>query len=431
MKNLTAAGLLLCVLVVACAPSPAFEETSLAPVGESSPEVSVTSTSTSTPTDTPTAVPTPLGSGGIPRFAWINHAGLDLFVEIFEFETPARLTASLPLVSGAGRDQFLRFSPDGKALAYNDVVEEENILFLYDFETESSSRVLSIPANVYLDDLKWSPSSSFISYSYYFYGGSVQHWLYSFETGQSTFVGRGFTGDWLLDRDVFVYQNLSSVRLYFDATTGRETPAPKVNIYRLGSCSRRCYIPSLDAFELIINDRESNEVHYHLFASDTGEEQAFVARIASLDANISEVAFNDIIALSRGGYILYLKMWTGDCPDCTTSVYTVWDTEGKLPIEVMSSPTTNSLVNVVPVALSEDERYFIGIRREDVEHYAAGSFSIVIVELQTGKVIRAHRYPAVQPPAPGGLMNVLGVLWSQRSFDQYPTSIDVYWGETN
>lgn len=407
----------------------------------STPSSRPSSTPTVTPafTSTPTASPTPLGSSAVPRLAWVNHAGLDLVIEVFELEETAKLIASLPLTNREDRYQFLRFSPDGKKLAYNDVTDEGHILFIYDFETGNSHAVLTIPANVYLENLIWSPSSAYISYAYYFYGDSTQHWIYSFETGRSIYISRGGGEYWFPDEDIFVYQNAGGSWLHFDAAAGTEKPAPKIDMARLrrniqshdplvaGSSCYRCYIPGIDSFELILRAREVDEVYYHLFAAGTREEIAFVARFMPPTGTPARISFNDIVPLSRGDYILYLRTWSGECPDCTSSVYTVWDLEGKLPIEVAGSSTTKSLANVVPVMLSEDENYFIGFRREDVG-YADGSFSAVIVDIKTGQIIRAYRYPAVQPPAPAGLMSILAVLWSQRSQDRYPTSIDVYWG---
>lgn len=392
--------LLLLFLSAACTTLAEPTPTAL-PTATQTPTITVTPTPTSTPT--PTLAPTPIGSAGYARLAIAQGA----MIKVIELETEREL-ASVP-----GTASFVRFSPDGSQLAYNNGLSID----VYNLDTKESKALFSLPEGAYLDHLEWSPSSAWLSYSFYMYGDSTsQFWVHNIDNNRSTYISRGYYLNWLPEEDRFIYQSSGGGTVIHNPANGAQQAVPR---HRRGPSAieshnfqfsnygcRYCYLPELNAFELDGFASGKNEIYYHLFDADTRTEKAFVAHLVG-ELPVYEgyqASFYDILALSRGDYILYITEGVGEYPNTEYTTYSIWNPQGTLPIEISFENDANRLADVMPVQLSADESVFLGLHPD---------LGVVMVDVATAEI--RYSYP-------------VHFNWSNRTVGYKPNSIDLYWG---
>lgn len=390
--------------LAACASAPEVTPT-LLPTATQTPAPTATRTATSTPTPTPT----PIGSASYPLVGVVQNRS----IQIIELETE-RVIATIPYTT-IGNDfyNFVRFSPDGRQLAYSDGLSIQT----YNLETGETTHLFSLPEGAYLENIEWSPSSKWLNYSFYFYGETTNRiWVHSLSNSRSAFISRGYFLDWLPNEDRFLYQNTAGSWFIHNPATAAEQTPPRIRLdqKRIESHSfhfsnmgcTTCYLLELNAFELHGYALGKNEVYFHLFDAETRAEKAFVAHFVSeLPAREGYfVHFHDMLALNRGDYILYITEVVGKHPDWTHTPYSIWNPTGSLPIEVSFENDANRLADVMPVELSADESAFIGFHPSGV----------VIVDITTADIIYNYQ---------------VSFLWSNRTVGHAPAGIDLHWGD--
>lgn len=212
------------------------------------PSPTSTGTPTATVTTTPTMTPTPIGGSTKPILA-ISMEDLDgnqSYIHLIELFTE-RMLGRIP-VSQSG--QALRLSPDAGSLAYVDIRDGQQGIYLFDLITEEITLLYAQPEETGITKLRWSKDQQWIAFEMdIFARRNTELWVLNVETVTAQYLSVGYTVDWLPSGALY-YQNSVGTNYKYDITTGKTS---LINYTRL----------SFPAMESLTNTDLSNISTYY------------------------------------------------------------------------------------------------------------------------------------------------------------------------
>ncbi|MCW5874964.1 MAG: hypothetical protein KIS88_10005 [Anaerolineales bacterium] len=399
--------LALSLLLSACASAPASPTS--APSATASPAAAqASSTAEPNPTTepTPTATPPPY-SGPNPRLAvFVWPEGEEPFIEVIELGSE-EIVASIPV------DHARKFalSPDGRKLFY---YPANGPGVIYDLES-GESRLLDMTGflrgNDSLQEVVWGPSQQRLSFIVNPTNGPLSLWDYSLENGRYTHIDQidGFM-NWSSREDIVGYVRYQSSRVTYNLATGRETvwniPSYERIIalltydgfepdYRSTSCVI-CLVPELgtQVRDYVSYNRSAGWYAYEIVDFETMELLAHVATFLT-EGEVAQDYFLEVAKLvplwERGDYLLFVREKIGPLSEGMQSrLYSAWSPSGEMPFTVVEGEATNTLPDVLPMAVSPDGSSFVGFRLVGPVSYPSVE-SVVVVDLATAEIL--YEYP--------------------------------------
>lgn len=375
-------------LLAACAPAaPLADATAASP-----------SAASRQPSEAPQPRSEQAGAGGRPLLALVRQTDSGYVIEITELETE-RVLATLPVAySGDGVYDILHFSPDGTKLAYNPTNAPTQI---YDLQT---GQIQEIPfsdwvADQQVEEVAWSPSQRWLSVaSWGDHGGAT--WIYDLESGEFSQAADTGASHWAAAADVLLFRDGAGEYSAYDPLSGRATRLPLVSDpagvlaphgyeFDIFDCVV-CHYPELGNVQELKAYRHNGDlIDYQLIDLDSNTELAFIARFQAGPGAVPNEYNANVVQLfampTTGDYLLFVQEVVGSYPAEQERLYTTWSTGADLPIQLSLKDESNKLFNVLPLALSPDERSFIGLRFQgEWEYYFS---SVVVVDLQNGAVL--------------------------------------------
>lgn len=121
-----------------------------------------------------------------------------------------------------------------------------------------------------------------------------------------------------------------------------------------------------------------------------------VAHVATFqtERSLTQETYNPDVAKlfplwQRGDYLLFvLESAAGpDYQDSRLQLYSAWSPSGETPFTVVEGEVTNTLPDVLPVAVSPDGTAFVGFRFTQPEEYVYLVESAVVVDLATAEIL--------------------------------------------
>ncbi|MCL4257614.1 MAG: hypothetical protein KJZ53_03685 [Anaerolineales bacterium] len=350
----------------------------------------------------PTAAPLPY-SGPNPRLAIWGYEGEQLVIRVIELGSE-EVVATIP-VEDSWR---MALSPDGRML-FNSV-SLGRVGMIYDLES-GESRTIDLSAQVTaegtLGQAVWSPSQQWLNFQTH-NAGLNSLWAYSLETGDLTHVADARVVNWSSTEDIVSYVS-GNLRATYDLTTGQETvwPSPRYEALEVSlthdglkpdfnspACWYVCVHPELGQVrDYQSSQRSAGRYYYDLIDSGTVELLAHVATFQT-ERSLTQETYNPEVAKlfplwQRGDYLLFvLESAAGpDYQDSRLQLYSAWSPAGELPFTVVEGEVTNTLPDVLPVAVSPDGTAFVGFRFTQPEDYVYLVESAVVVDLATAEIL--------------------------------------------
>ncbi|MCW5876243.1 MAG: hypothetical protein KIS85_05100 [Anaerolineales bacterium] len=382
-------------LLSGCAPVPASEaaapsEAPAAPLATVEPQLEATH---------------PPYSGPNPRLALLVEEADGDAIQVIELGSE-EVVAHLPL--GAGPPQPFYLSPDGRQL-----FSAPGVLFDLEGGARREVDLLSqLSPDDNLNTLAWSPSQTWLSLNTFSNAGNSL-WLYNVETGELAFVDEiDGLSHWSSVDDSLWYVRASegSPRIVYHPASGeRETwPMPSgaqlIDLLTHDGLAPEdftctvCDYPELGVVrEYISYTYGGDRIHYQLLDIENLTELAHVAifhtpRQVPIDYNLD--VYKLLPIWSRGDYLLFVHERTGGLSeDVEERFFAAWSPEGRLPFAVIEGEDANKLPDVMPIALSPDERSFVGYRIA-VHDFVPWFTSVVVVDLESGAVLYEYTLPA-------------------------------------
>lgn len=356
----------------------------------------------------------PIGSGGFPLVA--ARVGPDnrseKFIAIIELGTE-RTIATIPAPPGI-LGGAIRFSPDGKKLVFDEYGEGHTSVYIYDLESGEKRKLFDLPAHRFLEDVRWSPSQKWLSYTIWDTDLPRQIWIGDPRTGWTSFVGQGNEARWFPDRDLLLYRTMTGgISYIYNAATGANERIRGVSLQSLENSITShdirfttmrncgdCYNPDLDAYEFV-GHGDDGRIYFHLFDAQTRAE-VFLAHAAATEGSGNRfIRLSHLLPIiSRGGYILFVRYYEYNTE--IISYFTIWDADGSLPIEISTQGEANRLPDVLPVQLSPDETCFIALHISQDALFASGNAlsytarrdidRILVIDIHTADVLYGYSF---------------------------------------
>ncbi len=214
--------------------------------------------------------------------------------------------------------------------------------------------------------------------------------------------------NWSSTEDIVSYVS-GNVRATYDLATDQETvwPSPRYEAlevllthdglkpdFNSPSCWYLCVHPELGQVrDYTSSQRNAGRYHYDLVDSETTELLAHVATFQTERLLTQETYNPDVARLlplrQRGDYLLFvLESAAGpDYQDFRMQLYSAWSPSGELPFTVVEGEQTNTLPDVLPVAISPDGTAFAGFRFSRPDEYTFLVESAVVVDLATAEIL--------------------------------------------
>lgn len=409
MRTYTLFSLVGLFLLAACgsAPAQASESTNPPAQAATSPAAAVAVDATAEPTvePSPTAVQLPY-SGPNPRLAMWGYEGEQLVLRVIELGSEETV-ATIP-VNDSWR---MALSPDGRMLFNSVSLGREGAI--YDLDS-GESRVIDLSAQVTaegtLGQVVWSPSQQWLNFQAH-NAGLDSLWAYSLETGDLRYVAEARVVNWSSIEDIVSYVS-GNVRATYDLATGQETvwPSPNYQVLEVllthdglkpdlnsPSCWYLCVNPELGMVrDYMSHNWSAGRYHYDLVDSQTMELLAHVATFRTERPLERENYMPDVARLlplwGRGDYLLFVQELAGPTiVDSQMHLYSAWSPSGETPFTVVEGEQTNTLPDVLPMAVSPDGTSFVGFRFTHPEDYIYLVESAVVVDLSTAEIL--YEYP--------------------------------------
>ncbi len=406
MRNHLLLSLICLVALCGCSSAPAA-----VPVVQAETSAPVAAAATATVAAEPSAVPSPTDiplpySGPNPRLAILSFESDGPVIKVIELGSEETV-ATVP-VDDSWR---LALSPDGRKLFNATGFGGGGVI--YDLESgESRSIDLSaqVSAEGTLGQVVWSPSQQWLNLQTH-NAGLDSLWAYSLETGDLQHVADARVVNWSSTEDIVSYVS-GNVRATYDLTTGQETvwPSPRYEAlevllthdglkpdFNSPSCWYLCVHPELGQVrDYTSSQRSAGRYQYDLVDSGTMELLAHVATFQTERALEREYFQPDVARLfplwQRGDYLLFVQVLAGATIEGSeVEYYSAWSPSGESPFTVVEGEQTNTLPDILPVAVSPDGTAFVGFRFTQPEEYVYLVESAVVVDLATAEIL--YEYP--------------------------------------
>ncbi len=404
---LLAFSLLLCACASAPASPPSVPENQPS-TAASQPTATVEAEANPTlePSPTPTQMPY---SGPNPRLAVVRwDESEELFIDVFELGSE-ELVASVPVDDS----WILALSPDGRQLFNYGFLSP--IGTIYDLES-GESRSIDLSEQVHPEGalLKaiWSPSQQWL-------GLTVRNdireslWVYNLETGDLKHVAdaNARTTHWSGTEDILAYIPGGGRTTSYNPATGQETVwgSPSLETFnrllahdglRPDPNALTCWIcvhPELGQVRDYLSRYFSvGRFHYNLIDTETMELTAHVATFLTERDLRREYFLLDIAKLfplaERGDYLLFVYQSAGPTlEEIQRDLYSAWSLSSEMPFTIVEGEQTNTLPDVLPMAVSPDGASFLGFRITNPEPFLFLVESAVVVDLATAEIL--YEYP--------------------------------------